>query len=422
FNETDGDLVQVIQTDVAFKLTQQDLTTLDTEVQTQRINALILADVHKLFDLSRDLMLRACYLHLSNKAGKQRGILLFNMHHIASDGWSMGIFVNEFASQYRAVVDGQLDSLPPLDIQYADYAHWQRQWLSKEPLNEQLSYWKKHLTDMPVVHRLGLDYVRPAVKQYAGGRVFNQLNGQLSKQLQAMAQNSQVTLFMVLHAAVALLLSRHSNSTDIVLGMPVANRMKAEFAPLIGFFVNTLVLRVNTDHQTFAEYLAHVKQVNLAAQTNQDVPFEQLVEHCKVPRDIQLTPLFQIMFSMETSGIGDLKLPAMELSEWACDEVLAKFDLNISAQVNDEGILLSWVYDKSLFSTARIEMFSDHLQRLLTGIVNEPQAKLQKLQHLPMLSASERAFLQRGSSGTRLHFGQQQCLHQIFEQQVYQTP
>ncbi|MBV1909582.1 MAG: amino acid adenylation domain-containing protein, partial [Kangiellaceae bacterium] len=273
FVERDAEPMQVIKEAFDFKLNYHDLTRLDKSQQASRVVALVKQDSQLLFDLRRDLMVRVSYLYLSGKDANQQGVLLFNMHHIASDGWSMGILVNEFVQQYQSVLNGESNQFSALPLQYSDYAHWQREWLSGELLERQLTYWKTHLDDIPAVHSLPLDYPRPEMKKHAGGLIRTRLSSEISNRLEQVARKSEVTLFMLLHAALALVVSRHSNSQDIVIGTPVANRLQAELEPLIGFFVNTLVLRVDTAHEYLSDYLAHVKQVNLDAQTNQDVPF-----------------------------------------------------------------------------------------------------------------------------------------------------
>ncbi|MCJ8269075.1 MAG: condensation domain-containing protein, partial [Psychrosphaera sp.] len=250
-----------------------------------------------------------------------------------------------------------------------------------------------------------------------------QLSVGLSQRLQDIAEQYQVTPFMLLHAAVALVISRHSNNTDIVIGTPVANRMRQELTPLIGFFVNTLVLRTDTriksGQHTFVDFLQQVKTVNVDGQANQDVPFEQLVEHCKVPRSMALTPLFQINFNFDTNVIGALNLPKVTLSPMKGADILAKFDLDISAEINEAGIKFSWVYDQSIFNHSRIEIFSAHLHRLLDNIAQNPEIKLADL---TMLSATETEQLLPDLKRPQPHEPQKQTFGQRFEAQVAAQP
>ncbi|MCJ8270020.1 MAG: condensation domain-containing protein, partial [Psychrosphaera sp.] len=296
--------VQIIQQMFSFILQRHNLTHLTIDEQTRQSLELMALDNNKAFDLSCDLMVRAAYLQLSPQQSspqQAQGILLFNMHHIACDGWSMGLLTSEFITQYQAVINAQPDPLAALLIQFADYALWQRDYLALEMLDKQLAYWTQQLEEIPPVHSLPLKAGRPVIKQQAGEWVSSELDSDTGQRLQQVARAHNMTPFMLLHGVLGLVLSRHSNSHDIVIGTPVANRMQLALEPLIGCFINTLVLRVDTDHETLTDYLGHVRQVNLDAQTHQDVPFEQLVEHCNVIRSTVHTPLFQIMFSMNTN-------------------------------------------------------------------------------------------------------------------------
>jgi acyl carrier protein len=213
----DDKALQVIQSEFEFTLKRYDLTQLEDDEQQVRVMELVTKDSRQVFDLSQDLMVRASYLQLSS-----RGVLLFNMHHIASDGWSMGVLVKEFVTQYQSIVQGEGDLLPPLEIQYADYAHWQREWLVGEVLDVQLAYWTKNLLDVPVVHSLPLDYSRPAYKQQHGGKVIGTIPALLSKKLQLEANKNEMTLFMLLHASLSLVLS--ATRTVSRSSMPIGGR------------------------------------------------------------------------------------------------------------------------------------------------------------------------------------------------------
>ncbi|MCG9771548.1 condensation domain-containing protein, partial [Pseudoalteromonas piscicida] len=276
-----------------FSIKEEDLSHLTGEKLAGEIESRVTADIKQAFNLAEDVMLRVCYI----KTGGESGVLIFNMHHIASDGWSVDVLTKEFFALYHAYSAGKANPLPGLPIQYIDYAHWQREYLSGEVLEGQLGYWEEKLAELPVVHSVPLDYARPATKGYEGGVVAGALGGEVSQGLEALASKFRLTPFMLLHGALCLLLSRHSNSQDIVIGTPVANRLHGELEPLIGFFVNTLVLRVDTTARALSAYLEDIRAVHLGAQSNQDVPFEQLVERMKVPRSSAHSPLFQIMMT-----------------------------------------------------------------------------------------------------------------------------
>ncbi|WP_281558223.1 non-ribosomal peptide synthetase [Thalassomonas sp. RHCl1] len=423
-----GEALQQIMPEADFKLTRHDLSGLDAGLRQYQLSALIDADMRQSFDLTKDLMVRASYVALDKESGT--GALLFNMHHIASDGWSMEVLVREFVSQYKAIASGQANPLPPLEIQYADYAHWQRQWLQGEVLEKQLSYWDKQLSDVPAVHSLVLDKARPEEKQHVGDIVSGKLSSRVAQQLQALAKHYQLTPFMLLHSALALVLSRHSNSSDIVIGSPIANRMQAELEPLIGFFVNTLVLRLDTAHDQLEDYFRHVRQVHLDAQNNQDVPFEQLVERLNIPRSTAHTPLFQIMLSTDSDygmdGDNSLELDGVTLSPLESDCITAKFDLDIGISMNADGVDLQWTFDTSIFTREHVGQFNAHLETLLTAMAelssaDKPAADT-KVNALAMLTAQESDYLIHGLNNSAVDYPQDKGIHELFAAQALQTP
>ncbi|WP_281558221.1 non-ribosomal peptide synthase/polyketide synthase [Thalassomonas sp. RHCl1] len=430
--EQDEQTLQKILSAADFTLTRHDLSALDEDTRQSQLMALIDADMQKPFDLTKDLMVRASYVTLDQNLGS--GALLFNMHHIASDGWSMEVLIREFVTLYRAFTSGQASPLAPLSIQYADYAHWQREWLQGEVLEAQLSYWDQQLADVPPVHALTLDRPRPEVKQHKGDSITGQLAPAIAGQLQALASQYQLTPFMLLHSALALVLSRHSNSPDIVVGTPIANRMQAELEPLIGFFVNTLVLRVNTGHTSLEDYLRHVRQVHLDAQSNQDVPFEQLVDRLNIPRSTAHTPLFQIMLSTNTdfgldASDGDnhaLELDGVSLTPLSSEHINAKFDLNIGMNISERGVDLNWTFDTSIFTAEHIGVFNQHLKTLLTAMAQltpeDGATAKTKLTSLAMLSPQESEHLLYGLNKTELAYPQDKRIHELFAEQAGRTP
>ena len=350
--------LQVIHKEFDFSIRQTDLSKLTAKAQQQAIEDAIKGDANQVFDLCTDLMLRVAYLRIND----DEGIMLFNMHHIASDGWSIGVLVDEFVKLYHSNLEGKPNPLPPLNIQYADYAHWQRNWLSGDVLEEQLNYWDKQLADLPQVHHLPLDYERPEFKTFNGATHRFKVDNTVLTQLKGIAQENQVTLFMLMHAVFSILLSRYSNSSDIVIGTPVANRLQKELAGLIGFFVNTLVLRANcADNPSFVEFLEQIKNTNLDAQANQDVPFEHLVDRLKPARSTSHNALFQIMLSMDTNETFELELPNVSLSSLTNKKVAAKFDLSLYV-AEAEDLELVFEYNTDLFTAQSIERLAIGLQ------------------------------------------------------------
>ncbi|NQZ10648.1 MAG: amino acid adenylation domain-containing protein, partial [Algicola sp.] len=414
---------QHIQNDVSFSLNILDLSDLTTDQQDQKIQQAINFDASELFDLQHDLMLRSTFIRRSATTG----VLLFNMHHIASDGWSMGLLVDEFKQHYQAIDNNQPSPFAPLDIQYADYAQWQRQYLEGEVLDSQLDYWRHQLADIGQVHSLGLDRPRAPVQTFNGARTVITADVTTTAALNDIALQANTTLFMVLHGAFALLLSRHSNSNDIVIGAPVANRMQKELETLIGFFVNTLVLRADCsttgveNSRSFNDFLAHIKQVNLDAQHNQDVPFEHLVEHLKPTRSTAHSPLFQVMFSLDSKQ-DDKVVELADFSLWAINDdaqAVAKFELSLTVTQSPQGLSFCFDYNTDLFDGATIDKLGQRLLNLLSGIIANPQADIAQL---PMLTEQEQNTLLNTFNDTGVAFCAKQSVHQWFEQQAKLTP
>ncbi len=417
--------VQRICDDFAFKIKVLNLSHYSETDKQLKLQEVIDLDVKKSFDLSKDLMVRASFILLddSNQPEKKRGALLFNIHHIATDGWSMDILTKEFTANYNAIVNNDVTPFTPLKNQYADYAHWQRQWLQGEVLDEQLAYWETQLSGVDPVHGLTLDFPRPDSKRHNGDSLIGELSADVSQSLQKLAKKHQLTPFMLLHAALSLVIAQHSNSTDIVIGTPVANRLQAELEPLIGFFVNTLVLRVNTGFETIDTYFEHVRQVHLDAQSNQDVPFEQLVERLNIPRSTSHGPLFQISLTTNTDfSIGNetanINLADVAITPLSPSSVTTKFDLNIDIAISDTGVNLNWIFDTSIFTHSHIAQFNDHMCRLLTALSNSCDRDSVKLTGLPILSTAETQYLTSEINNAQQKFPQHLCIQELFESQV----
>jgi len=417
FEKGESGLLQVIKDEFTFKFSVYHIEQADSASQQETLNSIVNNECNYIFDLSKDLMIRA---DLIRHTGRDSAVLVFNMHHIASDGWSMGIFVNEFVTQYQATLQQHADPLAPLKYNYADFSHWQKEFIASEKLEAQINYWREQMRDVPHLHSLPLSHARPKVKGYKGGSVHRKLSPELSKQLLSLAKTLKVTPFILLHATLGLLIARHGNSNDIVIATPVAGRSRPEFESLIGYFTNTLVLRTNTEHQNFEEYLAHVKQVNLEAQANQDLPVERLIELCDLPRSMQHTPLFQILFSMDTTKPGELLIPSLSITPYEEQtDIVVKFDLEINADISNEIISLNWSYDSSIFDSSYVEALSDRLYRLLLQLNDNPAARMADLS---LLSEQESHFLLHQLNSTQVEHASLACVHEMFERQVADTP
>ncbi|MGB3636257.1 MAG: amino acid adenylation domain-containing protein [Rivularia sp. (in: cyanobacteria)] len=371
------------------------------------------------FDLSRGSLLRAKILRLA----PQEHILLLEMHHIISDGWSTEVLLKEIGTLYKAFLAGTASPLPEISIQYKDFAQWQRKWLQGEILQAQLSYWKQQLEDIPAALNLPTDKPRPKVQTSNGAQQSIELSGSVIKRLKEIACQENVTLFMLLLAAFQAFLYRYTGQDDIAVGSPIANRNRDEVKGLIGFFVNTLVLRTDIrGNPTFAQLLERVKKVALQAYTYQDLPFEQLVEVLQPERDTSRTPLFQVMFSVQDySQLPDIAGLALNLVK--IEPETAQFDLSVSIELRQTAVMASFEYNTDLFDRLTITKMLRHFENLLSGVAENPQLKLSQL---PLLSQTDcEQLLEYSTNKSQIYnFPSQieQCIHQQFEAQVKLTP
>ncbi len=416
FATVGGQPVQVIASTLTLKLVQVDLRHLaesEREVEAQR-----LATVEAMlpFNLEREPLVRATVQQLDSA----EHVLLLTTHHIISDGWSLGVFVREFAELYKAFSTGIAPVLPELSIQYADFAVWQRQWLTPEVVSAQLSYWKQQLKDAPALLELPADRPRPAVQTFQGAYHSFSLSLELSVALAALGKRAGVTLFMTLLAAFQTLLYRLSGQDDIAVGTPVANRNRREIEGLIGFFVNTLVLRTDLGgNPSFEELLGRVREVALGAYAHQDLPFEQLVEALQPARSLSYTPLFQVMFALDDALVPAVELPDVTVSPLAVETGTAKFDLTLSMENTASGLIGEWEYNTDLFDGATIARMAGHFQTLLEAIAANPK---QKISELPLLTPAQRQQLIVEWNNTWAEYPQDKCIHQLFEEQVERAP
>ncbi|MEB1531134.1 condensation domain-containing protein, partial [Xanthomonas sp. WHRI 7945] len=386
FVNAGGSPVQVIAPeDNGFALVDQDLRDLDAGAQAAAVADLSASDAHAPFDLSRGPLIRGRLLKLA----EHEHVLLVTQHHIVSDGWSTAILVKEFSALYAAFCRGEPDPLPPLPIQYADYAVWQRQWLQGDVLQGQLDFWREHLAGAPALLELPVDHPRPEVPSYAGSAVDVNLSPELTAALRALSQRHGVTLFMTLLAAWAVLLSRLSGQDDIVIGSPVANRTRAEIEPLVGFFVNTLALRVDLSADpSVAQLLAQIKATTLGAYAHADLPFEQVVEALQPERSLSYSPVFQVLLSMSNdNGDRSLHLPGLALEQIEAPYNNAHFDLDLAFFDSGNGLTGKLTYSSDLFDRSTVARFNAYLVAVLTAMASDAA---QATSSLSLLSPAER--------------------------------
>ena len=416
FANVDGSPRQVVAEKRSVKLSVIELSEWLEAERKEEAQRLLKEEAQRPFNLSQDLMLRCTLLRL----GPEEDILLLVMHHIAFDGWSLGIFIRELTLFYEGFSKGNPPSLTELPIQYADFAHWQRDWLQGDVLEAELSYWKEQLVDSPPVLELPTDRPRPAVQTYRGERQGLVLSKTLTESLNSLSRREGVTLFMTLLAAFVTLLHRYRGQDDIVVGSPNAGRTRVEIEELIGFFVNTLVLRTSlSGNPTFLELLGRVRETALAASSHQDLPFEKLVEELQPERNLSTSPLFQVMFVLQNAPGGALELPGLTLRPLEVDSGRAKFDLTLSMIEGEDGLRGSIEYSTALFEATTIVRLLGHFRILLEGIVADPERRLSEL---PLLRAAERHQLLVEWNDTQTEYPKDKPIHQLFEAQVERTP
>ncbi|MCZ8226490.1 MAG: amino acid adenylation domain-containing protein, partial [Microcystis sp. LE19-84.1B] len=414
FKLKDNQPIQAIDPNVTFTLPVVNLQNLSHS--EQQVKNLLLAAASEPFDLEAGSVLRVKLWQLQT----EEYVLLLAIHHIAADGWSIGVLVDELSVYYRSFCTGTKADLPDLSIQYADFAVWQRQWLTNEVLDRQLSYWKQQLTRIPLLHQLPTDRPRPAIQSFRGGTERLQLDSQLTQQLKKLSQESGSTLFMTLLAGFAVLLSRYSQQTDVVIGSPIANRNRTEIEGLIGFFVNTLVLRFDLSQDpTFEDFLAQVRQTTQDAYDHQDLPFEMLVEKLQIERHLDRNPLTQIVFALQNAPSSPWDLPGVNIEEIPSGLDSVRVDLELYLWDAAEGLGGFCSYNRDLFDAETIVRMMTHFKTLLAAIVENPR---QSLASLPLLNPEEEYQLLEGWNETKADYSYNKCIHQLIEEQAARTP
>jgi len=416
FEVEDATPVQVIAPELKFELEVEDLSALAAREREAEAQRRAQEEAAQPFDLEHGPLLRARLLRL----GESEHWLLLTLHHIVTDGWSSGVLRRELSVLYEAFRAGRPSPLPELPVQYADYAVWQREWLRGEVLEEQLSYWKQALADLPVLE-LPTDRPRPAVASNRGARFGFELGEDLTRELKELGRRERATLFMTLLAAFQVLLYRFSGQEDVAVGVPLAGRRRPELEGLIGFFVNMLVLRGDLSGQpSFKDHLARVRTQALAAYAHQDMPFAKLVEELAPTRNLSRNPLFQVCFALENTPPGKWQLPGLEAQVIkGVRDQMAKFDLQFFVAEEQGKINVAVEYATDLFDASTVERMAGHWRVLLEGIVADPT---QKISRLPLLTAAERQQLLGQRNATAAAYARDMCIHELFEAQVRRTP
>ncbi|CAJ5851394.1 non-ribosomal peptide synthetase [Burkholderia pseudomallei] len=415
FAREEGEPIQVIQPHADLTVSYHDLR--EAEQTEQRAKDLSQAHASAPFDLSRDLPVRVLLLQLADEAH----VVQVVMHHIASDGWSVGVFLQELSALYGSFIAEQGDPLAPLPLQYADYAAWQRRWLASGQLEKQGAFWQTNLSGAPTLLELPTDRPRPPKQSHAGASVEVKLGAALSERVKRLSQRHGVTPYMTLLSSWAAVLSRLSGQEEVVIGSPVAGRNRTEVEALIGFFVNTLALRLDLSSEpTVGELLKRTKAQVLSAQAHQDLPFDQVVERVKPPRSTAHPPLFQVMFVWQNMPAGELTIPGLTIRAVETPLQTAQFELTLSLREAGDDIVGHLNYASALFDESTVRRYVTYWCRLLEGMT--AGAADQTIVGLPLLDEAERKQVVYAWNATERDYPIEQCIHQLFEAQVDRKP
>ncbi|MEM7356698.1 MAG: condensation domain-containing protein, partial [Acidobacteriota bacterium] len=414
FASTGGRPFQTVNPSQRLELPSVDLRSVDAARREREVERLSTQEAATSFDLARGPLIRVRLLRLA----EEEHVLLLNMHHIVSDGWSINVLAREMTGLYKVFFHGETSPLPELAVQYADYAYWQRQWLSGRVLERQLAYWRKQLADLPRGVQLPSDRPRPALRTYRGAHRSLTLSQALSQKLEALSRRRGATLFMTLLAAFKVLFYRLAGEDDFAVGTPVAGRNRSEAEALIGVFLNTLVLRTDlSGNPTFSDLLGRVREVTVGAYAHQDLPFEKLLDELQPQRDLSRTPFFQVFFNMFNLPFEEMRLPGLSIESLAAPEFPSKFDLTIYAGQGDGVIGFRLVYNANLFTAARIAELGRQYELLLSQMVEDPEVGIDRFS---LCTAGARALLPDPLEelGAQWHG----AVHELFSRRAERAP
>ena len=416
FIEKNGIPLQSIFPEISFQVIQLDLSSFDEKEIKARIDNQIQIEIGTPFDLSTPPLFRIQVMHID----REHHVLLLTMHHIISDGWSLGVLLKEIALEYGSQLSGQQNALGNLSFQFADYANWQRDLLQTETLNVQLDFWREKLKDSSFLLDLPADKSRPVLQTFKGRSFYFRLGREMTSALLSLGRENDCTLFMTLLSIFQVLIHRYTGQLDIVIGTPIANRRRIELEALIGFFVNALPLRTRiTDNPTFREYLSGIRTICLEAYAHPDVPFEKLVEELRPQRDLSRSPIFQVMFALQNAPLPELKMGEIEITPLQIDSKTSKFDLTLFVENRDEDLFCCFEYNTLIFEESRIARMADHLKSLITGIIADPNFPILDYR---ILSESEWEMVTVGWNRDKVNYPAQQCIHELFEIKAGENP
>ncbi len=416
FSNVEGAPLQSILPPGSLTIAMQDLSNLSLHEREQQTQEIVREEAQKPFDLAHDLLIRVLVLRLD----REKHILLIVFHHIVFDAWSAKVIIRELSTRYHAFSNGQSSTLPALPIQYADFAHWQKTRLQGKKLETLLAYWNTQLAGAPSVFQLPTDHPRQAHSSYQGKHYTFCLSSSRLKALKALGQQEDATLFMTLFAAFNVVLFRYTGQEDIVIGTPVAGRTRVELEKLIGCFVNTAALRTDlSGNPSFRELLRRVRTMTLEAYTHQDLPFEKLVEELQPERNLNYSPIFQILFNLENFPEPPTENQRLHISECEFDNGIVQLDLIVEFIKKDTEVLCLFNYNTDLFEAATMTRMGEHFQVVLEGVITNPD---QRPSDLPLLTEAERRQILVDWNDTNSDFPDDRCVHELFEEQAERTP
>ncbi|HEX7331308.1 MAG TPA: amino acid adenylation domain-containing protein [Pyrinomonadaceae bacterium] len=416
FTEIDGAPVQVVSPEMTLTLRQHDFAEQPQAEREAKMRHIVSEGMREPFNLSTGPLLRATLIRL----GSEEHVIQLLMHHIVSDAWSLDVLLKEMIGSYEAFLKGEPSPFPPLPIQYADFASWQRERLDGEAMETQVAYWKDRLADTPAILDLPTDRPRPPIQTMRGARHTFTVSEALTEQLKAISRKEGVTMYMTMLAAWQALLARYSGQQDILVGTSIANRNRSETEPLIGFFLNMLVLRTDlSGDPSFRELLGRVRETTLGAFAHQDVPFEKLVEELRLERVTSHPPLFQVAFGLSDTSKQPPRLSKLGYSQLELDSTPAKFDLTLDIGLVEDGMLGALVYNVDLFDAATATRMMQNLTTLLEGFVAAPDVPVSRVS---LVNGAERERMLVEWNNTHLDYVHDTCIHEVFEQQAQSTP
>lgn len=415
FSNVDGTVLQILHPVEAVQIPVEDLSSSSESERDDLISKYISEEINIVFDLETGPLVKFKLLKLE----ENEHIVLLTMHHIISDGWSMGIFVREFAQVYDAIVSNKEIALSPVEWQYADFTKWQKSWFTGEIRQKQIDYWKHKLADITTLD-IPEDFDRPALQTFAGKKEFFVYSKELMNRVGKLAGQTGATPFMIYLAAVNVLFARYTGQDDIAIGTPIANRVRRETENTFGFFVNTLVLRNRVDgNPTFLELIERIKNGALEAYDTQDMPFEMLVDELDVERDLSRNPLFQVMFALQNEELPDFKLPDLEIKRFETDNNSAMFDFWISMREFDDGIHTLCEYNTDLYKKSTVIKMMKHLENILDILSKNPELRVKEFRYMDIDEVNEILYMQ---NNTDIVFEDDLFVHQMFEKQVTLQP